>query len=252
MQYPMARQKLINARTRRKLSQEEVAEAAKISRRTLGACERGEVNPREDTIELICAFFQMRPEELDLEKLVPTSEQQPLGEPFPESVPALANPETWYNQSEQSGFSSQMAPMHHLQTSYLSPVAFNPVAPVNDRLSRLNLLMESRRQALSQLLNGAWAIFTLSPYAFLPHEDQEQLARAQILPSYLDEKALDNLSHVTATYWALLGHAPLDTLVGVASRHFETILYFLKDSHSTHISKRLCVLASESAQLLGV
>jgi len=70
MEYPIPRHKLIKARKSRRLSQEAVAEGAKMSRKALYACEQGLSNPRDDTIKLLCAYFQMSKEELDLDIVV--------------------------------------------------------------------------------------------------------------------------------------------------------------------------------------
>jgi len=64
------REKLIKARLSKGLSQEAVADGAKMSRKALYACEQGLSNPRDDTIKLLCAFFQTSKEELDLDVVV--------------------------------------------------------------------------------------------------------------------------------------------------------------------------------------
>lgn len=56
--------KIRNTRKQKGLSQEELAEAAKINLRTIQRIEKGENHPRGNTLQLICAALNIQVEEL--------------------------------------------------------------------------------------------------------------------------------------------------------------------------------------------
>jgi tetratricopeptide (TPR) repeat protein len=66
----------------------------------------------------------------------------------------------------------------------------------------------------------------------------------------LDEEVLNDLEAITQRYWRLSRNTSLDLFSSVVG-HFETIIYLLKRSHPSHVSRRLYSLGSEIAQILG-
>jgi DNA-binding SARP family transcriptional activator len=106
-------------------------------------------------------------------------------------------------------------------------------------------LMKSRRQLLNDLLTLASTALVLAPYARLyPADGSEQSASAVVT------SALDDLERITESYWRLCTNTSLD-LLGNVSEHFQTITHLLKRVQPREVTRRLCQLAGETAQILG-
>jgi tetratricopeptide (TPR) repeat protein len=110
--------------------------------------------------------------------------------------------------------------------------------------------IRSRRQALHDILGIACTALTLLPYTLLSPEGRERLTQAVKVPSRVDADVVSDLACITGRYWRLCANSSFDLLSGI-SGHFSTSIQLLKDSHPTMISRQLCSLAGENAQILG-
>jgi len=106
-------------------------------------------------------------------------------------------------------------------------------------------IMKSRRQLLHDLLTLASTALVLSPYARLyPADGSEQPALSVV------DTALDDLERITASYWRLCANTSLD-LLGNVLEHFQTVIQLLKRAQPREVTRRLCQLSGEVAQILG-
>jgi DNA-binding SARP family transcriptional activator len=118
-------------------------------------------------------------------------------------------------------------------------------------LEMLEMLMLSRRQALSDAIKLAGSSLVLSPYASLPRGNREHIELAVAHSSYVNDDVLDDLAVITQKYWKLREKSAGIDLLGAITEHLTTITQLLKESRPTGIYKGLCALASETARLLG-
>jgi DNA-binding SARP family transcriptional activator len=106
-------------------------------------------------------------------------------------------------------------------------------------------IMQSRRQLLHDLLTLASTALVLAPYARLyPADGSEQPALSVV------DTALEDLERITASYWRLCANTSLD-LLGNVLEHFQTVIHLLKRAQPREITRRLCQLSGEIAQILG-
>lgn len=105
-------------------------------------------------------------------------------------------------------------------------------------------LVKTHRQMLHDLLVLASTALVLSPYARWPISEGERSS----LP-FVDT-AIDELERMTESFWRLCANTSLD-LLGNLVEHFRTITQLLKQVQARDAVRRLCLLAGESAQILG-
>jgi len=106
-------------------------------------------------------------------------------------------------------------------------------------------IMKSRRQLLHDLLTLASTALVLAPYARLyPADGSEQPALSVV------DTALDDLERITASYWRLCANTSLD-LLGNVLEHLQTVIHLLKRAQPREVTRRLCQLSGEIAQILG-
>lgn len=79
----------------------------------------------------------------------------------------------------------------------------------------------------------------------------QQLRETFTTFSFLDENALNSLEKVTKYYWQLRTKTAYRDLLSGFLGHLETIVQLLKYPHPLLIQRRLCFLASETAQRIG-
>lgn len=91
----------------------------------------------------------------------------------------------------------------------------------------------------------------LPTYRELKQPLWEQLRESFTTVSFLDENALCSLEQVTQYYWQLRTKTAYRDLLSGFLGHLETIVQLLKYSHPSITQKRLCSLASETAQRIG-
>jgi len=108
--------------------------------------------------------------------------------------------------------------------------------------------MEKNRREVFHLLSMAGAALAL-PFLDL---DWERTLDAFVKPSHLDEIVLENLEAITHHFWSLYLAASTKSSVleGVLGQ-LKTLVQFLRDSHPAWAHQRLCLLASETSQLVG-
>jgi DNA-binding SARP family transcriptional activator len=133
------------------------------------------------------------------------------------------------------------------------PVTYNRGSQLSmlPPLELQEMFMLSRRRALSEVLNLAFASLGLSRSAFLPQESREHLERVMTHSSYVDGEAIGYFAVITQKFWDLRRKGGgIDQLSGITG-HFTDIIQLLKESRPSPIYEQLCALASENAQLLG-
>jgi tetratricopeptide (TPR) repeat protein len=104
--------------------------------------------------------------------------------------------------------------------------------------------VKTHRQMLHDLLMLASTVLVLSPYARWPISEG---ARESLT---LVNAAIDELEHMTESFWRLCANTSLD-LLGNLVEHFRTIIQLLKQVQERDAVQRLCSLAGESGQILG-
>jgi tetratricopeptide (TPR) repeat protein len=104
--------------------------------------------------------------------------------------------------------------------------------------------VKTHRQQLHDLLMLASTVLVLSPYARWPISEGERAS------STLVTTAIDELEHMTESFWRLCANTSLD-LLGNLVEHFRTIIQLLKQVEVREAAQRLCSLSGEIAQILG-
>jgi transcriptional regulator with XRE-family HTH domain len=108
----------------------------------------------------------------------------------------------------------------------------------------------NRRQAL-KLFGAAGVALTAASHDLLNPPLWERLSRTLARTSHVDETTLSSLEHITKRYWQLRKTLGYRTLLNSFLGHLETITQLLRYSQPPLIHKRLCSIASETAQYAG-
>ncbi len=113
----------------------------------------------------------------------------------------------------------------------------------------------NRREAIKKIGAGTGTAFLLIQHELLnPDTLLERLLRALKKPSSIDEMTLAHLNEITKHYWQMFASTTGLTryhLLGGLSGHLQTVTGLLDYPLSTYTQNRLCVLASETTQIIG-
>src|SRR5450755_928048 len=124
-------------------------------------------------------------------------------------------------------------------------IATEIVQPFKEAESQM--LRSSRRQLMQQVLSATGMVM-VAPSSLL-----EQFAQVLARPSTIDEATFRYLETRTAHYWRDRHSAMVASslLLGYVLEHLQKILTFLEGSFLPSERRRLCALASGTAQLIG-
>lgn len=111
-----------------------------------------------------------------------------------------------------------------------------------------------RRKAIKFITTAAAGGVLLSHLDLLDQDTLERLLRALRKPSTIDDTTLVHLAGITKHYWQTFNATTGQTrysLLGDLSGHLQTITQLLEYSLPTHAHNHLCILVSETTQIIG-
>jgi transcriptional regulator with XRE-family HTH domain len=114
--------------------------------------------------------------------------------------------------------------------------------------------MNPGRRKATKLIAAATGSTLLPQLNLLNQDALERLLRALKKPSHVDEMTLTHLAEITKQYWQMFSATAGPTryfLLDGLSGHLQTIVQFLEYSLPTYAHARLCILASETTQVIG-
>jgi hypothetical protein len=116
----------------------------------------------------------------------------------------------------------------------------------------INNVDKLRRRLLQQLLYAGGTMLGTSKEDLTSPDAWERLSFALNNPYRTDEATLTHLETLTNAYWDLYrGAIAKVDLQSSVSGHLLTITHLLQSTQPTAVQKRLCSVASNTAQILG-